>query len=408
MPLPAWLDRFVSAGIVNSDPQVARRQKIVNIAAIAGSLNAASRVLSGFFYEAEGVLLMQGTSVFFLITGVLIHRLHRISDNAGAIGLVVWFMASATLAAVMFGLQSLVQIYFVLGGIIWLLFGIENWRLGAVALIALIVNLLAVMNYVSYGGAILPAGSPAGELLAVQSVLNATLINTIVLFYAVFLVQRAEEEMTRQTRRAEALLNVVLPERIAERLRTDPERQIADRIEGSTILFADLEGFTLAAHSEPPEKVVAYLDRLVREFDGMCESLGVDKIKSIGDAYMAAGGLRGDPRNGAIAIGRLALSMLQHLEQLPPLGPHKLRLRVGIHTGPAIAGVIGDTRISYDLWGDAVNVASRMESHGVPGRVHVSEAYQSTAGDSFRFEERGETEIKGIGIARTYFLAGLR
>jgi adenylate cyclase len=106
-------------------------------------------------------------------------------------------------------------------------------------------------------------------------------------------------------------------------------------------------------------------------------------------------------------MGRLALAMLQLQESRPPLGTHRLRLRIGIHTGPAVAGVIGATRIAYDLWGDAVNVASRMESHGVAGRIHVSQAFRETVGDAFMFEERGETDIKGIGMARTYFLLGL-
>jgi adenylate cyclase len=100
--------------------------------------------------------------------------------------------------------------------------------------------------------------------------------------------------------------------------------------------------------------------------------------------------------------------MLEHLDRQTTLGDHQLRLRIGIHSGTAVAGVIGDTRISYDLWGDAVNIASRMESRCVPGRIHVSESYREAAGESFVFEERGETEIKGIGVARTYFLISAR
>jgi adenylate cyclase len=154
--------------------------------------------------------------------------------------------------------------------------------------------------------------------------------------------------------------------------------------------------------------VVAYLNRLVSAFDATCAQYGVEKIKSIGDAYMAAAGLDGDCHKGAVAIGRLAFAMLEHLDRQTTLGDHQLRLRIGIHSGTAVAGVIGDTRISYDLWGDAVNIASRMESRCVPGRIHVSESYREAAGESFVFEERGETEIKGIGVARTYFLISAR
>ena len=207
---------------------------------------------------------------------------------------------------------------------------------------------------------------------------------------------------------AEGLLSVVLPSAVADRLRASPDQPIADRIDGATILFADLEGFTSAAHTERPEVVVAYLDRLMRSFDHACREYGVEKIKSIGDAYMAAGGLQGDLEGGAVAVGHFALGMLQQAQSLPPLGGHKLRLRIGIHTGPAIAGVIGGTRISYDLWGDAVNVASRMESQGVPGRIHVSDTFRHAAGDAFEFEERGETEIRGLGRVHTRFLLRAR
>lgn len=154
--------------------------------------------------------------------------------------------------------------------------------------------------------------------------------------------------------------------------------------------------------------MVAYLNEFVRAFDTACEAHGVEKIKTIGDAYMAAGGIQGDSRAAALAVGRLALAMQQLQESRPPLGSRKLPLRVGIHTGTAIAGVIGDTRISYDLWGDAVNVASRMETHGVPGRIHVSDAFRRAAEDAFEFEARGTTPIKGIGSVPTYFLAKAR
>src|SRR5205085_2232946 len=120
---------------------------------------------------------------------------------------------------------------------------------------------------------------------------------------------------------------------------------------------------------------VDFLDALVRRLDVLCERQGVEKIKTIGDSYMAAAGFEGGAVAGAVAVGHLAFAMMEVIEQMPPLGRKKLKLRIGIHCGPATAGVIGDTRFSYDVWGDAVNIASRMESHGIPGRIHVSEAF---------------------------------
>jgi adenylate cyclase len=171
-----------------------------------------------------------------------------------------------------------------------------------------------------------------------------------------------------------------------------------------SVVFADLVGFTEAAHDLAPEEVVTFLDVLVRTFDGFCTECGAEKIKTIGDSYMAASGFDGRAEEGAAAVGRLALAMREAIGQQEPLGGRQLRLRIGIHSGPATAGVIGDIRFSYDVWGDAVNTASRMESGGEPGRIQVSETFRQLAADVFVFEERGLGEFKGIGAAHTYFL----
>jgi adenylate cyclase len=320
-----------------------------------------------------------------------------------AIVMVGVFLTSASLSTLIFGLQSQVQAYFVLAGIAWFMLGLENWRIALGAILTVAVTVLALLQIAPQTG---PAVSEsAAALIAIQSIANAITINAVMLFYALFLLQRAEGELERESRRAEALVSIVLPASVAERLRAEPDRRIADRLDDVTILFADLAGFTEAAHNETPEVVVAYLDNFVRAADAACESYGIEKIKTIGDAYMAASGLDGDSRAGTIAMGRLALAMMKLHESRPPLGDRRLSLRIGIHCGSAIAGVIGDMRISYDLWGDAVNMASRLESQGEPGRIHVSEAFRACANDAFIFEERGATEIRGIGPVRTYFLA---
>jgi adenylate cyclase len=197
-----------------------------------------------------------------------------------------------------------------------------------------------------------------------------------------------------------------MPQAIAARLKSGREARIADKIDMLSVMFADLAGFTAAAHDLSPEEVVDFLDRLVRALDELCERYEVDKIKTIGDSYMAAGGFDGRAVEGAVAVGRLSLAMMEVIDHQPPLGGHRLRLRVGIHCGPATAGVIGDTRFSYDVWGHAVNTASRMESYGEPGRIQVSEAFRELTKDAFVFEQRGATEIKGLGVTNTFFLVG--
>jgi adenylate cyclase len=404
--LPRWLDRIVSAGIVSHDPQIVRRQRIANVTALAGSINAFTRIIANFFYDAENFMLMQVTYAGLAVVPLLIHRLHRFGDIAGAAVLTVWFLLAVTASSTFYGLQAQTQVYFLLAAIVWFVFGLEHWRLALGGLLLVCGVMLAVVNFVPLQGIAAITDERAIKFLAIQSMINAIIINAGVLFYAVFLLRRAEDALERQRTRAEALVSVVLPEAVARRLRSGNELRIADRIDNVSVLFADLVGFTPAAHEEPPEQVVEYLDDFVRTFDLMCETYSVDKIKTIGDSYMAVGGLQGGSVGGVIGIGRLALEMLKAQHRRAPLGRRTLELRVGIHYGNAIAGVIGDTRISYDIWGDAVNMASRMQSHGVPGRIQVSEEYRKAAGSRFEFEERGDTEIKGIGVARTYFLIG--
>ena len=150
--------------------------------------------------------------------------------------------------------------------------------------------------------------------------------------------------------------------------------------------------------------------RLPANHGGIChqrlraQTLGDFNITPGGYCSRAAGGLAGRAQEGAVAVGRFAFAVLDAIERQPPLGGRKLGLRIGIHCGPATAGVIGDTRFSYDVWGDAVNTASRMESHGLAGRIHVSESFRALAGDAFVYDERGATDIKSLGASRTYFL----
>lgn len=207
--------------------------------------------------------------------------------------------------------------------------------------------------------------------------------------------------------RSEALIEAIMPPSIAARLKSG-EVKIADGIENLSILFADLVDFTSAAKDLSPGEVVDYLDSLVCAFDALCETHGAEKIKTIGDSYMAVTGLYGEDVSGAIGIARLALAMLDIIDERPPLGSRRLKLRIGIHCGAVVAGVIGETRIAYDVWGEAVNMASRMESHGVPGRIQVSEAFYSLTGPSFIFEERGPINVKGLSASRTFFLVAPR
>jgi len=215
------------------------------------------------------------------------------------------------------------------------------------------------------------------------------------------------EEMRVEKQRWEALLLNILPQSIVSRMRNG-ETVIADRHEDATILFVDLVGFTSLSTQYPPDKVLDILSKIFARFDGAVAAHGLEKIKTIGDAYMVAGGLPEPIADHTRRAAELAIEMLAIVRQLRDSQQVDLKARIGIHTGPVIAGVIGARKLMYDVWGDTVNTASRMETFGAADRIHVSAEMRCVLGEAFLFESRGELKIKGKGMMETYFLIGTR
>jgi adenylate cyclase len=405
--LPAWLERATSVGIVSHNPQVIRRQRVTNVAAFATVGNTISHLIINSIHNFEGLFVIHVYNAIMMVAALLIPLLHRFGQNAAAVALLILLIGGNTFVVWMLGTASGLEIYFTLAGAILLFFGVENWKLFLPFLVAAAAALLLTLNLAPPNGLIQPDDQDLRTTLFGQAMINTFIINALMVFYALAALHRAEAELENQYARSEALVSAIMPPAVAERLKSGAEQRIADRIGTLSVLFADLVGFTAAAHELPPEQVVDYLDTLVRTFDTLAEQHGVEKIKTIGDCYMAIAGRDGPAAAGARALGSFALAMMEAMGSSPTLRERRLGLRVGIHCGPATAGVIGDTRFAFDVWGDAVNTASRMESHSLPGRIQVSEAFCSVVGDVFLFEERGSTEIKGIGTARTFFLVGV-
>lgn len=403
MNLPPWLERLLSAGIVSTDRDVVRRQRCVNVAAFAVSANAASHLIFNMVYDFQGLLPLHLYNVAMVVLPLQIPRLHRLGGNVGAVTLAMLVLVAHMFVVWAMGISSDLHVYYTLGGAFLIGIGVQHWRTFLVVFALWVAALLFAMNFAPFDGFILPEDGELRGTLSTQAMINTAAIVAIVLFYALSALRRADLELQHQHERSEALIAAVMPPSIAERLKSGDER-IADRIDTLSVLFADLVGFTEAVHHLPPEEVVDFLDRLVRGFDELSERHGVEKIKTIGDSYMAAAGFDGQGQEGAIATGRFALALLEAIENHPTLGTRAPRLRIGIHCGPATAGVIGDTRFSYDVWGHAVNVASRMESNGEPGHIHVSESFRALTLEWFEFADRGSTELKGIGAVRSYYL----
>jgi adenylate cyclase len=406
--LPGWIDRLLSIGIVSTDPHVIRRQRFVNVAVLATIGSTMSHIVMHSLHDFYGLIVINIYNVFMIFVPMLIPQLHRFGENVGAVALAILILFGHSFVVCLLGLASDLQVYFtIFPSVFLLLIGVQRWRLFIVFFVLFLAALLILVNYAPVDGLLIPQDDKFRDELSVQAMINAISINAAIYFYVQTSEYRAVVDAENSLALSDSLIDVMMPRSIAERLKAGEER-IADRIEMLSVMFADLAGFTEAAHNLAPEQVVEFLDGLVRACDALCQRYGADKIKTIGDSYMAAAGFDGRQVEGAVAIGLLALAMMEEIDRQPPLGDRKLRLRAGIHCGPATAGVIGDTRFSYDVWGDAVNTASRMESHGEPGRIQVSEAFRDLAADHFVFEERGATDIKSLGTTRTFFLVGPR
>ena len=229
-------------------------------------------------------------------------------------------------------------------------------------------------------------------------------IGAVSFFAFLLLATFARQRQDAQERADDLLLNI-LPASVAERLKAD-RTQIAEHHDDVSVLFADVVDFTPMAAELSPGEVVGLLDRLFTDFDELVDRYGVEKIKTIGDAYMVAAGVPSPRSDHASVMADLALEMCSLAANHDRNDGTAVRLRIGIASGPVVAGVIGRRKFIYDLWGDTVNVASRMESHGTPGRIQVAEATYALIKDAFVLESRGLVEIKGRGAIRTWYLVG--
>ena len=282
---------------------------------------------------------------------------------------------------------------------------------GAGAGVRWFVVYVAIFLGSGIGGIVLAPEKSLPEWFSnLMTVLNITVGGSLIFtVLALFAKQREEAlaEVKVEHERAESLLLNILPGSIAERLKGHPGT-IADQFAAASVLFADVVDFTPRSEKLPAAEVVGLLDRLFGHFDLLAERYGLEKIKTIGDSYMVASGVPAPRADHAAALANLALDMVEAVHPGGAVGDLGLEMRIGINSGPVVAGVIGRKKFLYDLWGDAVNTASRMEYQGTPNRIQVTRVtYELLRGD-FELEARGTIDVKGKGEMETWYLVGRR
>ena len=346
-------------------------------------------------------LINIATALMFLA----IPLLHRFGNIIAALVFVVLAYGSLTFVGSQIGTDSGVQFYYLVSAsLAVLVLGVEHLVLAA-SVVTLGAGLVVAMQFlVPQDTGIQPRWAlNAGFVIAT---VGACLIIFATVWYAMREVERAEEAMEVEYDRSEALLANILPASVAAKLKNPARGVIADRYDDASILFADIAGFTERASEMAPTDLVRFLDRLYTTFDRLVDRHGLEKIKTTGDSYMVVSGVPTPRADHVEAIAALALDMSRAVTGLRDPRGNPVPLRMGIAAGPVVAGVVGARRFFYDVWGDAVNVASRMESTDPEGRIQVPQDVYERLRQAFVLEERGDVEIKGKGVMRTWYLVG--
>ena len=383
---------------------VTRPQRILNIAVWLAAFVTATlgllQTITGHGVLHIGLINLCTAGVFLLIP-----LLNRFGGILSALVFVVVAFLSLTFVGWQLGTDSGVQFYYLVSASLTVLvLGLDHVVLtgSTVAVGALLVIL---MQFLVPGDTGL---QPQWAINAgfVVSTIGASVMIFATVWYAMREVSRAEEAMEVEYKRSEALLANILPARVAERLKDPAHGTIADRYDDASILFADIAGYTERASEIPPTELVRFLDRVYTTFDRLVDRHGLEKIKTTGDAYMVVSGVPTPRPDHVEAIAALALDMQRAVADLRDPRGVPVPMRMGIASGPVVAGVVGARKFFYDVWGDAVNVASRMESTDPEGHIQVPEDVYKRLRHAFVLEERGEVDIKGKGVMRTYYLVG--
>ena len=382
----------------------ARRARILTITAWLSVVVSASFVVVQI---VGGSWLWQVTSIN--VVGAMIFALVPWLQRFGELVAPLTFLGAAYVSVfascVDVGTGSGSEFFFLVGAcLVVLLLGIEHIVLAS-ALAAVAAGLMVAVEFlIPRNTGLQPAWAQSAGF--VITAVSSVMMVVVTVWFALRDTARAEAVMEAQYDRSEALLANMLPASIAERLKEPDRSVIADKYDDASVLFADIVGFTERASSSPPAELVRFLDRLYGAFDELVDKRALEKIKVSGDCYMVVSGVpRPRPDHGQ-ALADFALEMANVAAGLRDPHGQPVTLRVGMACGPVVAGVVGSRRFFYDVWGDAVNIASRMESTDSVGRIQVPEAMYERLKGEFVLQERGSIDVKGKGPMRTWYLIG--
>lgn len=382
----------------------AQRRRLLILATVMGvAITAGFAILELVFSQTRTYVgwVDLGTAAV-LATVPLLYRFGELAPP-------VVFITAAYLAVTFLcwhlGTGTGVQFYLLItGAAAVMIVGIERIGLAIAAAAIGVAIIVALQFTVPYD-----TGAEASWFITAGFVVNAIAAGVFavaIVWYGLRQIASAEAALEQEYQRSESLLTNILPATVAQRLKDRSGSVIADKYDDASILFADIAGYTERASDTPPEELVAFLDDLYTRLDALVTRHGLEKVKTSGDAYMVVSGVP-EPRSDHLeALADLALDIAEAVAGLTDSRRRAVPLRIGLACGPVVAGVVGSQRFFYDVWGDAVNVASRMESTVAVGRIQVPDDVYRRLHARYLFEERGDVEVKGKGVMHTWYLVG--
>ena len=385
---------------------VARHLRVLTVTTRIGA------VVSGFF-GIQGLIVGQDVvwiGMTNLVSGAIfltIPLLYRFGELVPSLVFFTVAYTSITVVCWHLGTGSGLPFYYLVAATLMvLILGVDRLVLASVFAAVLAATVIALEIVVPYNTGVQPDW--AFRLGFILTVVSAWVMVVAVVWYTLREIRRAREAAEAEYERSETLLANILPATIAERLK-DPSRNIiADKYDDASILFADIAGYTKRASDTTPSDLVRFLDRLYTDMDALVDRHGLEKVKTSGDSYMVVSGVP-QPRDDHMeALACLALDMAAAVADLKDPQGREVPLRIGLAAGPVVAGVVGARKFFYDVWGDAVNVAARMETTDVEGRIQVPHDVYERLNHAFLLEERGEVDVKGKGVMHTWYLVGRR
>lgn len=382
---------------------VQRRRLLLLATVLGGAIFAGFGIMQLIFSQSFGSLGLVNLATATALA--IVPSLYRFGELIPPLTFITAVYLAMAFLCWHLGTDTGLQFYFLIAGAAAVMILGINRIVLAIAIAAIGVAILVALQFS------VPAdtGVEAPWFISVGFAVNAVAAGVLavaIVYYGLRQIASAEAALEQEYERSEALLANILPATVAQRLKARPGSVIADKYDDASILFADIAGYTERASDTTPEELVAFLDDLYTSLDALVTRRGLAKVKTSGDAYMVVSGVPEPRADHLEALADLALDIAEVVAGLTDSRGRAVPLRIGLACGPVVAGVVGSQRFFYDVWGDAVNVASRMESTAAVGRIQVPEnVYQRLHGRCV-FEDRGDVEVKGKGVMHTWYLVG--